>query len=214
MMQATGTRIDIGNSDESVYLTPEQILCVKADGNYCDVFLADGDVMKTLSQQRAQLARKLDAYLPLPEKMKFALVGRSYIVNLDYVMRIQPNMQQLTFNVNEFGKCEKKCIHASVKALKSLIFQIELYESIKDYDADVVEKAIRELEAEKQGVLPIREKGTGAGGPIIGIPRGIDGSTIKPVDYSSLDDDSSQLIGVHVDGEKLMEKIFSQMHFF
>lgn len=88
--------IVISNANELVRVKPERVVYVESDGNYCDVFLADGDVMKTLSQQRAQLDRELDTFLPLPEKMKFALVGKSHIVNLDYVMRIQPSKQLLT----------------------------------------------------------------------------------------------------------------------
>lgn len=210
-MQATGKRIDLGNSEEGIYLTSEQILYVKADGNYCDIYLSDGDVMKTLGQQRAQIARKLDTYLPLEDKVKFALVGKSYIVNLDYVMRVHPSKQMLTFKVNEFGTCNKQCVHASVKALKGLIDMIKLYDSIKDYATDVLERAIRELESEKQKQQPPHEGYSSASSLRIGMPKGIDGHAIIPADYGSMDDDSTQLIGVNVNSEELLDKIVCQM---
>jgi DNA-binding LytR/AlgR family response regulator len=51
---------------------------------------------------------------------RFALLGRSYLVNTDYVLRIQPSKQLLTFRMNKYGTIKKICIKATAKALQQL----------------------------------------------------------------------------------------------
>lgn len=112
--------LTIRNKSEVLYLPTDSILFIQADGNYCDVHLTDGDVINTLTYQRAEIARMMDEQLPAHIRRRFMLLGRSYMVNTDYVLRIQPSKQQLTFGVNLFGTTKKVTIKATTKALDLL----------------------------------------------------------------------------------------------
>ena len=49
----------IKNKSEVLYLQLHDILYIQADGNYCNINLADGGVINTLTYQRAEIARML-----------------------------------------------------------------------------------------------------------------------------------------------------------
>jgi len=117
--------LTIKNKSEVLYLRVDNILYIQADGNYCNVYFADGGVLNTLTYQRAEIARMLDEQLPQKTRMKFALLGRSYMVNTDYVLRIQPGKQLLTFRVNQFGTTQKMTLKATAKALDQLARYID-----------------------------------------------------------------------------------------
>ena len=116
--------LTIKNKSEVLYLPTENILYIQADGNYCDVYLTDGDVINTLTYQRAEIARMMDEQLPNHIRRRFMLLGRSYMVNADHVLRIQPGKQLLTFGVNLFGTTKKVTIRATTKALDLLATEI------------------------------------------------------------------------------------------
>lgn len=115
----------IKNKSEVLYLQLDDILYIQADGNYCNINLADGGVINTLTYQRAEVARMLEEQRPNNSSSHFALLGRSYLINTDYVLRIQPRRQLLTFRVNRFGTTKKISIKATAKALQGLIDSIE-----------------------------------------------------------------------------------------
>ena len=56
--------LTIKNKSEVLYLRVDNILYIQADGNYCNVYFADGGVLNTLTYQRAEIARMLDEQLP------------------------------------------------------------------------------------------------------------------------------------------------------
>ena len=114
------TILTIKNKSEILYLNLDSILYIQADGNYSDIYFADGSVMNTLSYQRAEIARMMDEQLSKEDIKRFALLGRSYLINTDYVLRIQPSRQLLTFRVNKFGTTRKIRIKATAKALQEL----------------------------------------------------------------------------------------------
>lgn len=118
--------LTIKNKSEMLYLRPDNILFIQADGNYCNIYLADGSVINTLTYQRAEIARMMDEQMPDNIRKRFVLVGRSYMVNTDYVLRIQPSKQLLTFRVNKFGTTKKINIKATPKALDLLAKDIEM----------------------------------------------------------------------------------------
>ena len=115
----------IKNKSEVLYLRLDNILYIQADGNYCNIYLADGGVINTLTYQRAEIARMMDEQLETEDREMFALLGRSYMINKDYVLRIQPNKQLLTFRSNKFGTTQKVTIKATAKALNALAYEME-----------------------------------------------------------------------------------------
>ena len=117
--------LTIKNKSEVLYLQLDNILYIQADGNYCNIYLADGGVINTLTYQRAEIARMMEEQMPDYIRKRFVLVGRSYMVNTDYVLRIQPSKQLLTFRVNRFGTTKKITIKATTKALDLLAAEME-----------------------------------------------------------------------------------------
>jgi DNA-binding LytR/AlgR family response regulator len=117
--------LTIKNKSEILFLRLDDILYIQADGNYCNIYLADGGVINTLTYQRAEMARMLEEQLSKEGLSRFALLGRSYLVNTDYVLRIQPGKQLLTFRVNKFGSTKKISIKATTKALQEIECFIE-----------------------------------------------------------------------------------------
>lgn len=115
----------IKNKSEVLYLQLDNILYIQADGNYSNIYLADGGVINTLTYQRAEIGRIMDEQLPKRKREQFALLGRSYMVNTDYVLRIQPSKQLLTFRVNRLGTTKKITIRATTKALDLLAAEME-----------------------------------------------------------------------------------------
>ena len=118
--------LTIKNKSEVLYLQLSNILYIQADGNYCDIYLADGGVLNTLTYQRAEIAKMMDEQIPEDIRKRFALVGKSYMVNTDYVLRIQPSKQLLTFMVNQFGTTKKVSIKVTTKALNKLAAEMEM----------------------------------------------------------------------------------------
>lgn len=118
--------LTIKNKSEVLYLHLRNILYIQADGNYCDIYLADGGVLNTLTYQRAEIAKMMDEQIPVDIRKRFVLVGKSYMVNTDYVLRIQPSKQLLTFMVNQFGSTRKVTIKVTTKALTKLAEEMEM----------------------------------------------------------------------------------------
>ena len=119
------TVLKIKNKSEILYLRLDSILYIQADGNYCNIYLTDGGVISTLTYQRAEIARLMEEQLPAEIRKQFVLVGRSYMVNTNYVLRIQPSRHILTFGVNIFGTTRKISIKATSKALDMLALEME-----------------------------------------------------------------------------------------
>lgn len=119
------TVLKIKNKSEMLYLRLDSILYIQADGNYCNIYLTDGGVISTLTYQRAEIARLMEEQLPAEIRKQFVLVGRSYMVNTNYVLRIQPSRHILTFGINIFGTTKKISIKATSKALDMLTLEME-----------------------------------------------------------------------------------------
>ena len=117
--------LTLKNKSEVLYLQLDDILYIQADGNYSNIFLTDGGMIKTLTYQRAEIAKMMDEQLTKEERGQFVLLGRSFMINTKYVLRIQPGKQLLTFCINRFGTCKKTSIKATTKALDSLIAEME-----------------------------------------------------------------------------------------
>lgn len=114
----------IKNKSEVILLQLNNILYIQADGNYSNIILADGGVINTLTYQRAEIARMMEEQFPDCCE-QFVMLGRSYMVNTEYVLRIQPNKKLLTFCVNKFGTTKKISIQATAKALQELSIYME-----------------------------------------------------------------------------------------
>jgi len=116
--------LEIRNQSEVYLLKPENIVCVKADGNYCDIYLADGDILEGVCFQRAEICRMIDQNLEPRVAKQFALVGRSILINEAHVQYLNVPRQKLVFDVAYGDTSKKLAFKVSVDALRKLYEQI------------------------------------------------------------------------------------------
>jgi len=112
----TNINIIISNKNEAYYLNPLNILYIEADGNYCNVFLTDGDVLNSLTVQLGEMAKLIQEKGCVYGGL-FAHVGRKYIVNTQFILRIYPAKQILMLNMND-ASGKKIVLHPSIKSLQ------------------------------------------------------------------------------------------------
>lgn len=72
----------------------DDILFVKADGNYCDLYLTTQTAYNTVRIQIGQLWSKIKDLQPVPVNVQ--RVGRSHIINLDYLQFADPQKRTIT----------------------------------------------------------------------------------------------------------------------
>ena len=114
------THLIISNSTELLRIAACRIICIKADGNYCDIYQL-GNIKKTVTLQLGQIQDKLIEQLP-EFKNDFARVGKSLIVNINYVYNINLTTQTLVLIDDKSNRYED---NASKDALKDLKERIE-----------------------------------------------------------------------------------------
>jgi DNA-binding LytR/AlgR family response regulator len=106
-------KLKISTSLELVMVPTEDIAFIKASGNYSDIYLFNGKVMT----MTFQLHFFVEALARLKEK-KFVRVGKSLLVNKDFIYSININSQDLLLMDHRLTTDFK--LRASKDALKEL----------------------------------------------------------------------------------------------
>ena len=115
----------ISNTAELVRLHSEDILSIEADGNYSNLYIV-GEEERMVLGQLGQLERMIGEQLG-EEASAFIRVGRSLIINRNYIYYINPSRQVLIMRDPNGRKHEiKKASHESLKNLKEFIEREEL----------------------------------------------------------------------------------------
>ena len=115
----------ISNTAELVRLHSEDILSIEADGNYSNLYIV-GEEERMVLGQLGQLERMIGDQLG-EEASAFIRVGRSLIINRNYIYYINPSRQVLIMRDPNGRKHEiKKASHESLKNLKEFIEREEL----------------------------------------------------------------------------------------
>lgn len=115
----------ISNTAELVRLHSEDILSIEADGNYSNLYIV-GEEERMVLGQLGQLERMIGEQLG-EEASAFIRVGRSLIINRNYIYYINPSRQVLIMRDPNGRKHEiKKASHESLKSLKEFIEHEEL----------------------------------------------------------------------------------------
>lgn len=110
----------VSNTVELVRLYAEDIVCIEADGNYSTFILVGGDRRLVLFQL-GQLERMMGEQLA-EEAGVFVRVGRSLIVNCNYIHFINLNRQQLLLrDTSHYQHETQKASLESLKKLKEFI---------------------------------------------------------------------------------------------
>ena len=102
--------------NEAYSFAPEQIVCIEADGNYCNFYLTGGNSY-LLAYQLGQIENIIKDQLSY-SSYSFVRVGKSLIVNADEVLCVNVTKQTLEMNI---ASGEKLLLNASREALKKLM---------------------------------------------------------------------------------------------
>lgn len=108
-------------SSELVRVPAASLVSVRADGNYSAVRLADGSEYY-LTMQLGQIERSIAEQSPSGDN-RFIRIGKSLIVNREYIIFINHNRQKLVLSDGQKFRFEES---ASREALKSLREYIEI----------------------------------------------------------------------------------------
>lgn len=115
---------------ELLKVRPQDIVYIEADGNYCRMYLRGG-FEQQLWFNRQRFISIISNQLR-DEKPTFIVVGRSYIINLAYIFRINPVQSELL--LFDSSKPEQISLHASQEALNKLKKEILILNKVEDYE--------------------------------------------------------------------------------
>lgn len=102
--------------NEAYSFQPDQVICIEADGNYCNLHLSNGNEY-LLSFQLGQVESIIMEQLSYTNH-SFVRVGKSLIVNMDELICV--NITKQTLEMNQ-PSGEKLLFNASREALKKLM---------------------------------------------------------------------------------------------
>lgn len=102
--------------NEAYSFSPEQVVCIEADGNYSNLYLSNGNSY-LLSFQLGQIESIIKEQLSY-SAYSFVRVGKSLIVNVDEVLCVNITKQTLELNTTSG---ERLLFSASREALKKLM---------------------------------------------------------------------------------------------
>lgn len=120
--------LKISTSTELVRIQTEDIVFVQADGNYSDMYLFNGKPHK--------MTFKLHYFDEVFQKLRnniFVRVGKSLIVNKNYIYIINLTSQELTLSGSRLkGEFKLKASKDALKELKILMEQETMNEQVQN----------------------------------------------------------------------------------
>ncbi len=116
---STGSHIVISTATDLLRIRTSQLLYIQSDGNYSSLFLTGGE-MRVVTFQLGQLEKILAAQLPDSDN-NFVRIGRSLIINLNYVFYINLSKQQLIMADKDQGRYTLNASREALASLKELI---------------------------------------------------------------------------------------------
>lgn len=102
--------------NEAYSFNPNQVVCIEADGNYCNLYLSNGNEY-LLSFQLGQVESIIKEQLSYSNH-SFVRIGKSLIINMDELICVNITKQTLEMNL---PSGDKLLFNASREALKKLM---------------------------------------------------------------------------------------------
>ena len=106
-------------SNELVRIPEDAIVFIEADGNYSSIKMVDGSEY-VLTLQLGQMEKRLSEMIDNDDK-RFIRIGKSLIVNHDFITFINPSRQKLFLSDCRNFKHELSASREALKALKDFI---------------------------------------------------------------------------------------------
>lgn len=113
-------RLVFSTASELVSVPPETVVYITADGNYSSIMLADGRSF-VLTMQLGQILQRIAETISHDQTF-FIRVGKSLIVNMNYITYVKPATQKLIMSDCRSFRHE---ITASREALKEIKIILE-----------------------------------------------------------------------------------------
>ncbi|MBD5235034.1 MAG: LytTR family transcriptional regulator [Barnesiella sp.] len=112
-------RIVFTTSTELLRIPADTVVYITADGNYSAITLADGGNY-TLTQQLGHIERHIAGVLQRDDN-RFIRIGKSLIVNRDFITFINPQRQKMILSDCRSFRHEVSASKEALKALKELL---------------------------------------------------------------------------------------------
>lgn len=112
-------RIVFTTSTELLRIPADTVVYITADGNYSAITLADGGNY-TLTQQLGHIERHIAGVLQRDDN-RFIRIGKSLIVNRDFITFINPLRQKMILSDCRSFRHEVSASKEALKALKELL---------------------------------------------------------------------------------------------
>ena len=110
----------ISSSVDLVRVAPGDLVFVSSDGNYCTLVFTYGE-SRVVTLQLGQIEQLIERQLP-PDDNSFIRIGKSLIINRNYISYVNPGKQQLSL---ADGRSASHTLTASREALRQLKELIE-----------------------------------------------------------------------------------------
>lgn len=110
--------LKITTNSEIVRIPTDEIVFVKGDGNYSNIYLCNGKEESIMSQLHVVMDK-----LTQTAGSPFYRVGKSFIVNKNFIFKVNPGLQKLLLSSSKLGKDIQ--LKISKEALKDLKVHLE-----------------------------------------------------------------------------------------
>ena len=112
-------RIVFSTSTEILRVPADAVVYITADGNYSAITMADGGKF-VLTMQLGQIEKRLSENI-IPTDNRFIRIGKSLIVNRDFIAFIHPARQKMILSDCRTFRHEVSASKEALKALKDLL---------------------------------------------------------------------------------------------
>lgn len=100
-------------------MRPDTVVYIAADGNYSVITMAEGGNF-VLTLQLGQIERRIAEMLDYDDN-RFIRIGKSLIVNCDFIAFINPQRQKMILSDGRTFRHEVSASKEALKALKALL---------------------------------------------------------------------------------------------
>ena len=112
-------RLVFTTATEIVRIPSETVVYVSADGNYSVITMADGESL-VLTMQLGHVERRIAELLDSDDN-RFIRIGKSLIVNSDFIAFINPQRQKMVLSDCRTFRRELTASKEALRALKELL---------------------------------------------------------------------------------------------
>lgn len=110
-----GQLLQFSTTMELLRVPADSVVCITADGNYSTIMMADSGTY-VLTMQLGHIERRIAEILS-EDQNPFIRIGKSLIINHDFITSINPQRQKLILSD---GRTFRKEVTASKEALRML----------------------------------------------------------------------------------------------